>query len=87
MASNCLATINGVTLAFNIPIARSCFICATFVTVSKQCVILNCKVFEMFFDVLDVRLEISVVSTHVHLNGLGVYVKNRKTENRSVRWF
>ena len=41
----------------------------------------------MFLDVLDVRLENSVVSTHVNLNGLSVHVKNRKMENRSVRWF
>ena len=32
----------------------------------------------MFLDVLNVRLEISVVSTHVNLNGRSVYVKNRK---------
>ena len=32
----------------------------------------------MFLDVWDVRLEISVVSTHVNLNGLSVHVKNRK---------
>ena len=44
----------------------------------------------MFLNVLDVsnvRLEISVVSTHVNLNGLNVHVKNRKMENRSVHWF
>ena len=41
----------------------------------------------MFLDVWDVRLEISVVSTHVNLNGLSVHVKNRKMENRSVHWF
>ena len=41
----------------------------------------------MFLDVWDVRLEISVVSTHVNLNGLSVHVKNRKMENLSVHWF
>ena len=40
----------------------------------------------MFLDVLDVGLEISVVSTHVNLNGLSVHVKNGKKENRSVHW-
>ena len=38
----------------------------------------------MFLNVWDVRLEISVVSTQVNLNGLSVHVKNRKMENRSV---
>ena len=38
----------------------------------------------MFLDNWDVRLEISVVSAHVNLNGLSVHVKNRKMENRSV---
>ena len=33
----------------------------------------------MFLDIWNVRLEISVVSTHVNLNGLIVHVK--KTEN------
>ena len=41
----------------------------------------------MFLNVWDVRLEISVVSTHVIVNGLSVHVKNRKMENRSVHWF
>ena len=41
----------------------------------------------MFLDIWDVRLEISVVSTHVNLNGLIVRVKKRKMENRSVHWF
>ena len=41
----------------------------------------------MFLNVWDVRLEISVVSTHVNLNGMIVHVKNRKMENRSVHWF
>ena len=41
----------------------------------------------MFLDFWDVRLEISVVSTHVNLNGLSVRVKNRKIKNRSVHWF
>ena len=41
----------------------------------------------MFLDVSNVRLEISVVSTHVNLNGLNVHVKNRKIENRAVHWF
>ena len=41
----------------------------------------------MFLDVWYVRLEISDVSTHINLNGLGVHVKNRKMENRSVHWF
>ena len=41
----------------------------------------------MFLDVWDVRLEVSVVSTDVNLNGLSVHVKNRKMENRSVHWF
>ena len=41
----------------------------------------------MFLNVWDVRLEISVVITHVNLNGLSVHVKNRKMENRSVYWF
>ena len=40
----------------------------------------------MFLDVWDVRLEISVVSTHEILNGLSVHVKNRKMESRSVHW-
>ena len=40
----------------------------------------------MFLDVSNVRLKISVVSTHVNLNGLSVHVKNRKMENRSVNW-
>ena len=41
----------------------------------------------MFLDAWDVRLEISVASTHVNLNGLSVHVKNRKMENRSVHCF
>ena len=41
----------------------------------------------MFLDIWDVRLEISVVSTHVNLNGLIVHVKEPKMENRSVHWF
>ena len=41
----------------------------------------------MFLEVWDVRLEISVVSTDVNLNGLSVHVKDRKMENRSVHWF
>ena len=41
----------------------------------------------MFLDVWIVRLEISVVSAHLNLNGLSVHVKNRKMENRSVHWF
>ena len=41
----------------------------------------------MFLDVLDVKLEISVVSAHVNLNGLSVHVKNRKMEDWSVYWF
>ena len=32
----------------------------------------------MFLDVWDVRLEISVVSTDVNLNGLSVHVKKGK---------
>ena len=32
----------------------------------------------MFLDVWDVRLEMSVVSAHVNLNGLSENVKNRK---------
>ena len=43
--------------------------------------------FEVFLNVCDVRLEISVVSTHINLNGLSVHVKNRKMENRSIHWF
>ena len=43
--------------------------------------------FQMFLDVWDVRLEITVVSKHVILNGLSVHVKIRKIENRSVHWF
>ena len=43
--------------------------------------------FEVFLNVWDVRLEISVLSTHVNLNGLSVHVKNRKMENRSIHWF
>ena len=35
----------------------------------------------MFLDIWDVRLEISVVSTHVNLNELIVLVKKRKMEN------
>ena len=41
----------------------------------------------MFLDVWDVRPEISVVSTHVNLNGLSVHMQNRKMENRSEHWF
>ena len=41
----------------------------------------------MFLYVWGVRLEISVVSTDVNLNGLSVHVKNRKMENRSVHKF
>ena len=41
----------------------------------------------MFLDVWIVRLDISVVSAHLNLNGLSVHVKNRKMENRSVHWF
>ena len=41
----------------------------------------------MFLNVWDIRLEISVVSAHVNLNGRMVHVKNRKTENRSAHWF
>ena len=43
--------------------------------------------FEVFLNVWDVRLEISVGSTHVNLNGLSVHVKNRKMENWSIHWF
>ena len=43
--------------------------------------------FKMFLNFWDVRLEISVVSAHVNLNGLMVHVKNRKMENRSAHWF
>ena len=38
-------------------------------------------------NVWDVRLEISVVSTHVNLNGLNVHGNNWKMENRPVHWF
>ena len=38
------------------------------------------------FNVWDVRLEMSVVSTHVNLNELSVHVTNRKIETRSVHW-
>ena len=41
----------------------------------------------MFLDFWDVRLVISVVSTHVNLNGLSVQVKNKKMEIRSVHWY
>ena len=41
----------------------------------------------MFLNDWDVRLEISVVSVHVNLNGVSEHVKNRKIENRSVHWF
>ena len=41
----------------------------------------------MFLNVWNVRLEISVVSERVNLNGLSVHVKNRTMENRSVNWF
>ena len=41
----------------------------------------------MFLNVWDVGLEISVVSTHVNLNGLSVLVKIRKMKNRLVNWF
>ena len=73
--------------SFNIPIARSRSTCANFVTVNKQFVILNSKVFKCFFDVWDVRLAISVVSTRLNLNGLSLHVKNREMENPSVHWF
>ena len=43
--------------------------------------------FIMFLNVWDFRLEISVVSAHVNLNGLMVHVKNRKMENLSAHWF
>ena len=42
---------------------------------------------KMFLNVWDVRLEISVVSTHANLNRLSVHVKNGKMENRLVHWF
>ena len=48
---------------------------------------LEVQSFKMFLNVWDVRLDISVVSTHANLNGLSVHVKNRKMENRSVHWF
>ena len=41
----------------------------------------------MILNVWDVRLDISVVSAHVNLNGLMVHVKNTKMENRSAHWF
>ena len=41
----------------------------------------------MFLNVWNIRLEISVVSAHVNLNGLMVHVKNRKMENRLAHWF
>ena len=41
----------------------------------------------MFLGIWDVRLEISVASTHVNLNGLIVHVKKRKMEKWSVHWF
>ena len=84
---NRLATIDVVTLAFNIPIARSRSTCAKFCHRKLAMCNLNSKLFCMFLDVWDVRLEISVASTHVNLNGMSVHVKNRKMENRSVRWF
>ena len=40
--------------------------------------------FDVFLNVWDVRLEISVVSTDVNLNGLSVHVKNRKSVNSLV---
>ena len=41
----------------------------------------------MFLKVWDVRLEISVVSTHVNLNGQSVQVKNGEIENWSEHQF
>ena len=41
----------------------------------------------MFFNIWDVRLEISIVSAHVNLGGLMVHVKNKKMENRPEHWF
>ena len=41
----------------------------------------------MFLNVWDVRLELSVVSAHVNLNGLMVHMKNRKMENWPAHWF
>ena len=41
----------------------------------------------MFLNVWDIRLEITVVSAHVNLNGLMVHVKKRKMENRPAHWF
>ena len=42
----------------------------------------------MFLNTRDVRLEISVGSTHVNLNGMSVYVKTWKIKkNRAVHCF
>ena len=41
----------------------------------------------MFSSKLDIRLEISVVSTCVHLNKMNVHMKNCKIKNQPVHWF
>ena len=41
----------------------------------------------MFSNVWDVRLDISVVSKHINLNGLSVHVKTEKWKNRLIHWY
>ena len=41
----------------------------------------------MFSNTLDIRQEISVISTWVNLNGRSVHVNNRKIKNWSVHLF
>ena len=41
----------------------------------------------MFSSKLNIRLEISVVSTCVNLNKKSMHVKNLKIKNPSVHWF
>ena len=41
----------------------------------------------MFSSKLDIRLEISVVSTCVNLNKISVHVNNLKIKNQPEHWF
>ena len=41
----------------------------------------------MFSSKLDIRPEISVVSTCVNLNKMNVHAKNWKIKNQPVHWF
>ena len=76
-----------VMLAYNIPIAVSHSLGVDLGIASLQCLHFNFKVFKMFLNTWDVRLKISLVCTHVNLNGMSVHVKNwRKKSTGTLFW-